>query len=119
MLLGLKLDPARLSQLDDEHEHDHSSDYDTWSFESDAPLSRARIETFATHLPEGIIRAKGMLYLKEAPEQRFVFQLVGKRWSLKPAGDWAGREPRSQVVMIGLPGSIDAAWLQQKIVNTG
>jgi G3E family GTPase len=65
-----------------------------------------------TQLPDGIIRAKGVLYLAEAPEQRFVFQLVGNRWTLKPGGDWAGRKSRSQLVMIGLPGSIDSGWVQ-------
>ena len=66
-------------------------------------------------LPEGIIRAKGVLYLKEDPDHRVVFQLVGKRWSLKPGGGWGNAPPRSQLVMIGLPGSIDGSWLEETI----
>lgn len=115
MLLGLELKQPPLSQPDDGYDHTHDSDYDTWSFTSNDPLGRATFEAFVTQLPDGIIRAKGVLYLAEEPGQRFVFQLVGKRWSLKPGGDWAGCDPRSQLVMIGLPGSIDPDWLQRRI----
>ena len=67
-------------------------------------------------LPEDIIRAKGVLYLQEDPNQRFVFQLVGRRWSLKPGGEWGAARPGSRLVMIGLPGSIDANWLERTVI---
>jgi len=66
-------------------------------------------------LPEGVIRAKRVLCLREDPDRRTIFQLVGKRWSLKPGGEWGDTSPRSQLVMIGLIGSIDADWLEETI----
>lgn len=68
-----------------------------------------------TQLPAGIMRAKGVLYLQDAPGQRFVLQLVGKRWSLKAADDWGEHSCQSQLVMIGVPGSIDADRYQQTL----
>ena len=38
--------------------------------------------------PPAVLRAKGVLYLKEDPTHRRIFQLVGKRWSLEPDGAW-------------------------------
>lgn len=115
MLLGLALDHPSPSQYDAGLDHTHDADYETWSFTSAKPLKRATFEDFVTDLPAGIIRAKGILLLADEAEQRFIFQLVGKRWHIKPSGEWAGREPCSQLVLIGLPGSIDPTWLQRRI----
>jgi G3E family GTPase len=92
--------------------------YDTWSYTADEPLDGDAFRALVERLPEGIIRAKGVLYLKEDADHRVVFQLVGKRWSLKPGGEWGDASPRSQLVMIGLSGSIDADWLERGIDNS-
>lgn len=97
--------------------HHHPADeYDTWSFTNEQPLDGEAFRAMVEILPEGIIRAKGVLCLQEDPNQRFVFQLVGRRWSLKPGGDWSDAQPASRLVMIGLPGSIDANWLEHMIM---
>jgi G3E family GTPase len=97
--------------------HHHPTDeYDTWSFASEQPLDGEAFRSMVEVLPEGIIRAKGILYLQENPKQRHMFQLVGKRWSLKPGGDWGDAQPTSRLVMIGLLGSIDADWLERLIM---
>lgn len=95
--------------------HHHYLAYDTWSYAADEHLDGDAFRALVERLPEGIIRAKGVLYLKEDPDHRVVFQLVGKRWSLKPGGGWGNAPPRSQLVMIGLPGSIDGSWLEETI----
>lgn len=91
--------------------HHHSVEYDTWSYTGDQPLDRGAFHGMVEALPEGVIRAKGILYLGDDADHRTIFQLVGKRWSLKPGGGWGDAQPRSQLVMIGLPHSIDAEWL--------
>jgi len=89
----------------------HELAYDTWSYTADEPLDGAAFRVMVEALPEDVIRAKGILHLVEDPAHRTIFQLVGKRWSLKPGGEWGETPPRTQLVMIGLPGSIDEAWL--------
>jgi G3E family GTPase len=83
-------------------------EYDTWSFTSDRPIDGEAFRSMVESLPEGVIRAKGILYLQENPEQRYIFQLVGKRWSLEPREGWDGEQPTSRVVMIGISGSMDS-----------
>ena len=88
-------------------EHYPDDEYETWSFSSEQPLDGEAFRSMVEKLPEGIIRAKGILYLRENPKQRYIFQLVGKRWSLKAQQAWNDEHPASKLVMIGLPGNID------------
>ncbi|KAL3657552.1 hypothetical protein V7S43_017519 [Phytophthora oleae] len=53
------------------------------------------------HLPEGTIRAKGVMYISELPKYRFVVQLSGKqRLEVENAGVWQST-PKTQFVVIG------------------
>ncbi len=72
-------------------------------------------------LPEGIVRAKGVLSVvddvtegaAEAPRP-MVLQRVGLRWSLRPSQ----REPQSadsRCVFIGMRGSVDREWIGQQL----
>ena len=97
-------EPARPASLDHHH---HDDEYETWSFTSGQPLNGEAFRSFADTLPEGIIRAKGILYLQENPEERYIFQLVGKRWSLNPDRPWGDEKPQSQIVWIGLKGEFE------------
>ena len=84
---------------------DHEFAYDTWTFEQDIPMTAEAIQALAAALPEGVLRAKGLVHLIEAPEHAAIFQLVGKRWSLEQGPAWDGRPPRTEIVVIGIPGS--------------
>lgn len=88
---------------------DHDVAYETWTYEPEHPLTGDVLRAFATALPAGVLRAKGLVYLEEDPEHAAIFQLVGKRWSLKQGPAWDSRPPRTQIVLIGLPGSRDDA----------
>ncbi len=72
------------------------------------PLDRDALAALISSLPDGVIRAKGILRLAESPDTRSVVHLVGKRWEIDPAGAWHPGES-SRLVFIGLPGSIDRA----------
>lgn len=97
------------------HEHHHDSDYVTWSYASSNPLDGSKLRSFITELDEKVLRGKGFLYLYEDPAAQFVFQLVGKRWSILKAGLWGQQKPASQFVLIGLTGSLDATVLDNKL----
>ncbi len=92
---------------------DHNSLYETISYTSPTPLDGDAFRRWAGALPPAIIRAKGIVHLQEDPGRPFVFQRVGRRWSLSPA-DRAGTDLRglsrplrsdSRLVLIALPGT--------------
>jgi G3E family GTPase len=94
-----------------EHEHDHGCHehprYETWSWTGDAPLSGAGLVEALPELPDGIVRAKGLLHLREDPARRYLLQLVGRRYAIEAQRPWGAAAPRSRLVVIGLPGSVD------------
>jgi G3E family GTPase len=53
-----------------------------------------------------VARGKGVLWLRERPERRTIFQLVGRRWELAAGDPWGDTIPGSRLVLIGTPGSI-------------
>ena len=109
--------PAVLA--DPEHRHhrdtatDHDVAYDTCTFERDSPMTGDAIRALAAALPDGVLRAKGMVHLVEDPEHAAIFQLVGKRWSLTQGPAWDARPPRTEIVLIGIPGSLDCPLVEQ------
>ncbi len=97
------------------HEHDHGRDYVSWSYTDRRPLDGAIFHTLITGLHVDVLRGKGFLYLAEDPSLQFVFQLVGKRWDVVRGKAWGEREPMTQFVLIGLPGSIDGVALNDAL----
>jgi G3E family GTPase len=89
------------------HHHEHAAHADhaaiegftSLSFQSEEPLSLRRFQNFLDNqLPEGVFRAKGILWFHES-ERRHIFHLAGKRFSIDDS-DWPG-ERRNQLVLIG------------------
>lgn len=103
---------ARHDQGDSETDHDAA--YDTWTYEPDGPMTSRAVEAFAAALSDGVLRAKGLVHLAEDPEHAAVFQLVGRRWSLTTGPAWDGCPPRTAIVLIGTPGSLDGSHLKQQ-----
>jgi G3E family GTPase len=89
------------------HAHDHSlhpdhqaiEGFTSLSFASDGPFSLRKFQNFLDNqLPEGVFRAKGILWFNES-ERRHVFHLAGKRFSIDDT-DWTGPR-KNQLVLIG------------------
>jgi G3E family GTPase len=95
--------PPRAAHPGDEREH---PGYETWSWSSPTPLSGEGLVEAVRALPDGLLRAKGLLYLREDPANRYLMQLVGRRGSILCDRPWGSEERASRLVMIGLPGSI-------------
>lgn len=107
-------DGAAAQPIRSGHAHpDHAAHpaFETWSWSGDAPLSGTALVDVLEALPDGIVRAKGLLHLREDPGHRYVLQLVGRRYSIEADRPWGDAAPGSQLVVIGLPGSVDAAAL--------
>ena len=84
----------------------HATQFATWRFASAAPLSTESLRAVASRMPVGVYRAKGVVWLAEAPAQRGVLHVVGKRVEISLEGDWGDQAPASRIVAIGARGSI-------------
>jgi G3E family GTPase len=136
ILLGVgRFDPARArlgarggasgcadpSCNDDDHGHndhqpqDHSDVFSTWSYETDQPLALEALREKMRRLPGSVYRAKGVVYSADAPQQRVVLHVVGRRVDISIQGDWGKRAPRTQIVAIGAAGGIDACLLNETL----
>jgi G3E family GTPase len=100
-----------------EHDHHHNHDYVTWSYSSSKQLDDEKFRTLLDSLDAGVLRGKGFLYLEEDPSVQFIFQLVGKRWSIEKSHDWGDLVPKTQFVLIGLPGSLNVGELDKNLQN--
>lgn len=97
-------DPVKGSQVslgDDHSDHLHET-YQKVSFSSTKPLDPGNFEEYMNaSVPKGVYRAKGFVYFGiKGLEQKFIFQLVGKRFSLK-LDNWRGQVPKTDLVFIG------------------
>jgi len=104
-----------------DHAHDHAGhehpDYVTWSWSGQAPVNGTELTKILPELPEGVMRGKGFLLLQEDPETRYEFQLVGRSWHIKRLGAWGEHPQGSQLVLIGLPGSLDGERLDATLAE--
>lgn len=80
--------------------------FESWSFERQEPMVRARLDQALAGLPESVARVKGIVRTVEAPDRRLVVQRVGRRVTITDGGPWAPTDT-SRIVVIGARGAID------------
>jgi len=102
---------------DDDHRHDHSEVFSTWSYQTDEPLALEALRETLRKLPGSVYRAKGVIYSTDVPRRRAVLQLVGRRVDISIQEEWGHRAPRTQTVAIGAAGSIDASLLEKTFAS--
>ena len=132
ILLGVgRFDPARRdlhahpveyngtgSACDNEnHVHDHSQVFSTWSYETDQPLALEALREKLRKLPGNVYRAKGVLFTKDAPRRRAVLQVVGRRVDISIQEEWGERVPRTRIVAIGEAGHLDVNLLEKTFAS--
>ena len=95
--------------------HDHGATFSSWSFESDTPVSLPALrEMIRRELPGSVYRCKGIVHAVEAPGRRTILQVVGRRSDVTIGCAWGNQAPRTRIVAIGAPGTLDAADLQAR-----
>ena len=92
---------------DHDHDHDHTLVFSTYHYTSEEPMIYSALCEAFDDLPETIYRAKGIVWLAEAPERRALAHLVGSRATLTLERPWGRSQPRSQLVFIGSHGGVD------------
>ena len=113
VLLGVHEHPIPTGgEAEEQQPVEHSDVFETWTLERAVALSRHDIERFAAGLGEEIYRAKGFVWLRDAPERRYVYQQVGGRWSLEAGEAWNGESMRTRLVVIGRRGATSAGSLE-------
>jgi G3E family GTPase len=78
----------------------HASEFRSWSQSWDGPLDRRRLSAALAALPDDVVRAKGVFRFVSEPNERFVYQRVGRRGRLEGAAMPEGPF-QSRVVVIG------------------
>lgn len=95
--------------VDHAHAPDHGVVFDTCRYVSERPFTLNAIQTAIDQLPTTIYRAKGMVFLTDAPQQRHILQVVGKRASISQGEAWGDQVPATRIVLIGAANGVDAA----------
>ena len=88
-------------------DHAHDTQFSTWSYHSDRPMSLEALRTVAARLPSSIYRCKGVIHSADSPGRRAVLQVVGKRVDIALADEWGERPPRTRIVAIGAHGAVN------------
>jgi G3E family GTPase len=96
---------------------DHAHAFTTWAWSTTEPLSYSGVRAALASLPASVFRAKGFLDLVEAPGQRVVAHVVGRRVDLRPHGSWDGEAPRSELVFVSLDRGVDVASVSERLAG--
>lgn len=88
--------------------HDHGVPFETWSW-TGGRCDEARLREMAAELPPGAVRAKGIVATENGAIE---FQQVGARSRFTRLDRWIDE---SQLVVIGVPGSLDPDWLATRL----
>jgi G3E family GTPase len=88
--------------------HSAGEMFETWSFDTDQPLSLERLkEMVRKELPASVYRCKGIIYVADIPGKRITLQIVGRRTEISVLDDWGARTPRTKIVAIGSGKELD------------
>jgi G3E family GTPase len=78
----------------------HDADaHRTWAVATDELVDLRAVERFLSSLPQGVVRAKGILRATATPDRRTVVQLVGRRLETSDGGPWSGESVSTLVLL--------------------
>lgn len=99
--------------IESHFEHSHEEMYAKWAYTGLHPLDGARFRGLISGLDSGVLRGKGFLFLADDRASQYIFQLVGKRWTITKDKPWDNHQPENRFVLIGLPGSVESLELER------
>lgn len=112
--------PGWVKAMEGEEENEdegESEEYgiSTFVYESLPPLDKQKFENFVfAHYPKGVIRAKGLFWITEAPDTAYIFEQSGKQKTATDDGKWIAAFPEAQRRQIlAMNPDIAASWDEQ------
>jgi G3E family GTPase len=97
-----------------DHAHDHATpNFSTLTFTSSELLSFKTLAPLLGALPAGVLRAKGILHVREREGQKVIVHVVGRRLHVRTLDDWGEQTPVSRLVFIGQRDRLDADALER------
>jgi G3E family GTPase len=95
-----------------DHAH-HEHGFESWSYETDAPLSLDALRDTIKRLPGSIFRCKGIVHTSD-DSTPYVIQSVGRRSTFTHASPHVPLDGTSRIVVIGAAGTLEDADLQMQ-----
>ncbi len=77
-------------------------EFKSWSYEWLEPVERESLLTMLRDVPEGVLRAKGIVRFADAADRRFIVHMVGRRIEVSEQGAWP-RNDATRLVLLGVP----------------
>ena len=88
------------NRTEDSNYPHHNHHFKSLALKSSKKLNRNNFELWCETLPKSVIRGKGILYFGEEPLHSWVWQKVGKQYSIKK---FSRNSSNSDLVLIGTP----------------
>lgn len=78
----------------------------TWCLVSERPLEARAFRSWVARLPGTVMRGTGVVHLREEPQHRQEFGLIGSRWQLTRGATWGTASPVTRVTLVSLGGEM-------------
>lgn len=74
----------------------------SWCLVSSDRADARQFRGWVTRLPTSIMRGDGVVFLREEPQHRHEFRLLGSRWTLERGAPWGNEVPVTRVTLVGV-----------------
>jgi G3E family GTPase len=81
----------------------------TWCLVSERPLEARAFRDWVAKLPGTVMRGSGVVHLREEPQHRQDFALIGSRWRLTRGAPWGSTAPLTRVTLVSVGGEMRRA----------
>ncbi|HEY4132218.1 MAG TPA: GTP-binding protein [Gemmatimonadaceae bacterium] len=81
-------------------EHCHS-----WCLVAERGLESREFRSWVTRLPPSVLRGSGVVRLREEPQHRHEFCLIGARWQLTRGTPWGNDVPATRISLVSIGGA--------------
>jgi len=74
----------------------------SWCLVSKERADAREFRGWVGRLPTSIMRGDGVVFLREEPQHRYEFRLLGSRWTLERGAPWGNDAPATRIALVGV-----------------
>lgn len=78
----------------------------SWCLITERPLEARAFREWVARLPGTVIRGEGVVHVREEPQHRQDFALIGSRWRLTRGAPWGMAAPVTRITLVSLGGEL-------------